>query len=131
MCFIRNCKAQTITRSGNSLCWVTIAVISQELFFVALLIRFGCPTHLIVLRFVEPFFEHLRGLASSLGIFIFTERFWCLMSSPARHRIPSFRFRRGFEVLFPWIDFLFPGPLAFGLLIVVLGRFQTIPIDPG
>ncbi|PYL06736.1 MAG: hypothetical protein DME33_12780 [Verrucomicrobia bacterium] len=65
MCFIRNCKAQTITRSGNSLCWVTNAVISQELFFVALLIRFGRPTYSIVLRFVDACFEHLRGLASS------------------------------------------------------------------
>ena len=41
--------------------------------FVALLVRPGCLTHLIMLRFVDAFFEHLRTLASSLGILIFSE----------------------------------------------------------
>jgi len=43
------------------------------LWFVALLFRPGCLTHLIVLGFGDAFFEHLRTLAPSLGIFIFSE----------------------------------------------------------
>ena len=48
--------------------------------FVALLVRPGCLTHLIVLGFGDAFLEHLRALASSLGIFIFSERVCCLPS---------------------------------------------------
>ena len=48
--------------------------------FVALLVCPGCLTHLIVLRFGDAFFEHLRTLAPSLGIFIFSEGVCCLAS---------------------------------------------------
>ena len=41
--------------------------------FVATLVRPGCLTHLIVLRFAHAFFEHLRTLAPSLGIFVFSD----------------------------------------------------------
>ena len=44
-----------------------------SLWFVALLVCPGCLTHLIVLRFVDAFLEHLRTFASSLGIFVFSE----------------------------------------------------------
>ena len=59
-----------------------VLAVSRELWFqfVALLFRLGCPTHLIVLRFADAFFEHLRTLAPSLGIFIFSERVCCLPS---------------------------------------------------
>src|SRR6266404_8318674 len=66
------------------------------LWFVALLVRQGCLTHLIVLRFADAFFEHLRTLAPSLSIFIFSERVCCLPSGRARHRIPTLRFGYGF-----------------------------------
>jgi len=54
----------------------------RELFlwFVAVLVRPGCLTHLIVLGFGDAFLEHLRALASSLGIFIFSEGVCCLPS---------------------------------------------------
>ena len=48
--------------------------------FVALFVCPGCLTHLIVLRFGDAFFEHLRTLAPSLGIFIFSEGVCCLPS---------------------------------------------------
>jgi hypothetical protein len=48
--------------------------------FVALLFRPGCLTHLIVLGFGDAFFEHLRTLAPSLGIFVFSEGVCCLPS---------------------------------------------------
>src|SRR5438105_4592369 len=50
------------------------------LWFVALLVRPGCLTHLIVLRFGDAFLEHLRTFAPSLGIFIFSEGVCCLPS---------------------------------------------------
>ena len=50
------------------------------LWFVALLFCPGCLTHLIVLCFADAFFEHLRTLAPSLGIFIFSEGVCCLPS---------------------------------------------------
>src|SRR4029077_14875464 len=99
---------------------------ARELFFVALLIRLSCPKHLIVLRFIAAFFVHLRSLASSFGIFIFTERIRCLPSGRTRHGIPIFRFGHGFEVLFPWIDLLFTGQLTFSLLIVSLAGLRRI-----
>jgi len=51
-----------------------------RLFFVALLVSPGCLTHLIMLRFGDAFLEHLGTLASSLGIFIFSEGVGCLPS---------------------------------------------------
>ena len=43
---------------------------ARELFlcFVALLVRPGCLTHLIALRFADAFFKKLRTLAPSLGV---------------------------------------------------------------
>jgi len=55
-------------------------VVLLWLWFVALLVCPGCLTHLIVLRFSDAFLEHLRTLASSLGIFIFSEGVCCLPS---------------------------------------------------
>ena len=98
---------------------------------VAFLLLFGCAKHLIVLRFVDAFLVHLRGLASSFGIFIFTERIRCLVSGRARHGVPTFGLGDGCEVLFLQIDFLFSGQLAFGLLIVRLGRFRRITTVDG
>jgi hypothetical protein len=68
------------------------------LWFVALLFYPGCLTHLIVLRFGDAFFEHLRTLASALGIFVFSEGVCCLPSGRARHGIPTVRFGRQKEV---------------------------------
>src|SRR6266404_9303429 len=93
------------------------------LWFVALLVRPGCLTHLIVLRFGDAFFEKLRTLAPSLGIFIFSERVCCLPSGRARYGIPTLRFGYGFSALFLRIHFRFSRELTFGLLIVSLGRF--------
>ena len=50
------------------------------LWFVAVLVCPGCLTHLIVLRFADAFFEHLRTLAPALGIFVFSEGVCCLPS---------------------------------------------------
>jgi hypothetical protein len=50
------------------------------LWFVALLVCLGCLTHLIVLRIGDAFLEHLRTLAPSLGIFIFSQGVCCLPS---------------------------------------------------
>src|SRR5436189_3923966 len=91
--------------------------------FVALLVRPGCLAHLIVLRFGDAFFEHLRALASSLSIFIFAEGVGCLPSGRARHGIPTLRIGYGFNTLFLRIHFRFSCQLTFGLLIVSLGRF--------
>jgi hypothetical protein len=44
--------------------------------FVALLVCPGGLPHLIVLRFVDAFFEHLRTFAPSLVIFVFSARCW-------------------------------------------------------
>src|SRR6266404_5660342 len=106
---------------------ITVAV-SRELWFqfVALLVRPGCPKHLIVLRFADAFFEHLRTLAPSLGIFIFSEGLCCLPSGRARHGIPTVRFGYGFTTLFLRIHFRFSGQLTFGLLIISLGWFGRI-----
>src|SRR6266550_756908 len=102
---------------------ITVAV-SRELWFqfVALLFRLGCPTHLIVFRFANAFFEHLRTLAPSLGIFIFSEGICCLSAGRTRHGIPTLRFGYGFTTLFLRIHFCFSCQLTFGLLIVSLGR---------
>jgi hypothetical protein len=62
-------RAAGITAAGARELW---------LWFVALLVRPGCLTHLIVLRFGDAFFEHLRTFPSSLGIFVFSERVRCL-----------------------------------------------------
>src|SRR5438552_15533016 len=94
-----------------------------SLWFVALLVRPGCLTHLIVLRFGDAFFEHLRTLAPSLGIFVLPERVCCLPSRRARHGIPTVRIGYGFTTLFLRIHFRFSCQLTFGLLIVSLGRF--------
>src|SRR5206468_8963052 len=91
--------------------------------FVALLVRPGCLTHLIVLSFGDAFFEHLGTLAPSLGIFIFSEGVCCLPSGRARHGIPTLRFGYGFTTLFLRIRFRFSRQLTFGLLKVSLGRF--------
>src|SRR5205814_6882779 len=85
--------------------------------FVALLVRPGCLTHLIVLRFADAFFEHLRTFAPSLGIFIFSEGVCCLPSGRARHGIPTARIGYGFTTLFLRIRFRFSCQLTFGLLI--------------
>ena len=45
-----------------------------RLWFVALLFCPGCLAHLIVLRFGDAFLEHLRTLAPSLVIFVFSAR---------------------------------------------------------
>jgi hypothetical protein len=95
-----------------------------SLWFVALLVRPGCLTHLIVLCFADAFFEKLRTLAPSLGIFIFSEGVCCLPSGRARHGIPTLRFGYGFTTLFLRIHFRFSRQLTFGLLIIGLGRFQ-------
>jgi hypothetical protein len=50
------------------------------LWFVAVLVCPGCLTHLIVFRFGDAFFEKLRTLAPSLGIFIFSQGVCCLPS---------------------------------------------------
>jgi hypothetical protein len=92
------------------------------LWFVALLIRPGCLTHLIVLRFADAFLEHLRTLAASLGIFIFSKGVCCLPSRRPRHGIPTLGCGDGFTTLFLRIHFRFPCQLTFGLLIVSLGR---------
>src|ERR1700693_1417231 len=91
--------------------------------FVALLVCRGCLTHLIVLRFGDAFLEHLRTLAPSLGIFVFSEGVCCLPSRRARQGIPTLRFGYGFTTLFLRIHFRFSCQLTFGLLIVSLGRF--------
>ena len=53
---------------------VAVALLGELRFeFVAPVVRSGSLTHLIVLRFGNAFFEHLRTLAPSLGIFIFSE----------------------------------------------------------
>ena len=95
------------------------------LWFVALLVCPGCLTHLIVLRFADAFLEHLRALAPSFGIFIFTERFRCLASvEPGKGSQAS---ESGNDsILLLWIDVVFSGQLAFGLLIVSFGRFGRI-----
>src|SRR5439155_6728963 len=80
--------------------------------FVALLVRPGCLTHLIVLRFGDAFFEHLRTFAPSLGIFIFSEGVCCLPSGRARYGIPTLRFGYGFTPLFLRIHFRFSCQLA-------------------
>ena len=59
----------TVARARESLLW-----------FVVLLVRPRCLTHLIVLRFADAFFEKLRTLAPSLGIFVFSEGVCCLPS---------------------------------------------------
>src|SRR5258708_40252010 len=103
---------------------ITVARVRELwLWFVALLFRPGCVTHLIVLRFADAFFEHLRTLAPSLGIFIFSEGVCCLPSGRAGHGIPTVRIGYGFTTLFLRIDFRFSRQLTFGLLIVSLGRF--------
>ena len=59
---------------GMAAAEITVARACElSLWFVALLVRPGCLTHLIVLRFGDAFFEHLRTLTPSLGIFIFSE----------------------------------------------------------
>ena len=59
---------------GTAVAGITVARARELWFwFVALLVCPGCLTHLIVLRFGDAFFEHLRTLAPSLGIFIFSE----------------------------------------------------------
>src|SRR6266487_6881763 len=103
---------------------ITLAV-SRELWFpfVAVLVRLGCPTHLIVFRFADAFFEHLRTLAPSLGIFIFSEGICCLSAGRARHGIPTLRFGYGFPTFFLRIRFRFSRQLTFRLLIIGLRRF--------
>src|SRR4029077_17013514 len=102
----------------------TVAVSRKSWFqLVAVLVCPGCLTHLIVLRFADAFFEHLRTLASSLGIFIFSEGVCCLPSSRARQGIPTLRIGYGFTTLFLRIHFRLSCQLTFGLLIVSLGRF--------
>src|SRR5436190_19237050 len=99
--------------------------------FVALLVCPGCLTHLIVLRFGDAFFEHLRTLAPSLGIFVFSEGVCCLPSSGARHGIPTLRFGYGFTTLFLRIHFRFSCQLTFGLLIIGLGWFGRMSVNRG
>src|SRR5947207_8585828 len=99
--------------------------------FVALLVCPGCLTHLIVLRFGDAFFEHLRTLAPSLGIFVFSEGVCCLPSRRARHGIPTARIGYGFTTLFLRIHFRFSRHLTFGLLIVSLGRFGRMSVNRG
>src|SRR6266568_3880352 len=103
---------------------ITLAV-SRELWFpfVAVLFRLGCPTHLIVFRFADAFFEHLRTLAPSLGIFIFSEGICCLSAGRTRHGIPTLRFGYGFPTFFLRIRFRFSRQLTFCLLIIGLRRF--------
>ena len=60
------------------------------LWFVALLIRLGCLTHLIVLRFADAFFEHLGTLAPSFAILVFAKRLRRVASGRAWHWIPAF-----------------------------------------
>src|SRR6266566_4635637 len=105
---------------------ISIAL-SRELWFqfVALLVRASCLTHLIVLRFADAFFEHLRTLAPSLGIFVFSEGVCCLPSGRARHGVPTLRIGYGFTTLFLRIDFRFSCQLTFGLLIVSFGRMTV------
>src|SRR5258705_1815834 len=92
----------------------------------------GMPDDLIVLRFVDAFFEKLRTFAPSLGIFIFSEGVCCLPSGRARHGIPTLRFGYGFTNLFLRIHFRFSGQLTFGLLIVSLGWFgRTMTVNRG
>src|SRR6478752_371665 len=103
---------------------ISVAV-SRELWFqfVAFLVCLGCLTHLIVFRFADAFLEHLRTLAPSLGIFIFSKGVCCLPSGRARHGIPTLGFGDGFATLFLRIYFRFSCQLTFGLSIVSLGRF--------
>src|SRR5207247_8876394 len=112
---------------------VIIAARARELWlwFVALLVCPGCLTHLIVLRFGDAFFEHLRTLAPSLGIFIFSEGVCCLPSRRPRHGIPTVRFGYGFTALFLRIHFRFSCQFTFGLLIVSLGRFGRMSVNRG
>src|SRR4029450_9614052 len=84
------------------------------LWFVALLVRPGCLTHLIVLRFGDAFFEKLPPLAPCLGIFVFSEGVCCLPSGRARHGIPTVRIGYGFTTLFLRIYFRFFCQLTFG-----------------
>src|SRR5947208_1306605 len=99
--------------------------------FVALLVRPGCLTHLIVLRFGDAFFEHLCTLASSLGIFVFSEGVCCLPSGRSRHGIPTIGFGYGFSALFLRIHFRSSCQLTFGLLIVSLGRVGRMTVNRG
>src|ERR1700736_4013373 len=106
--------------------------VHRELGFplVALLVRLGCPTHLIVLRFDDAFFEKLRTLAPSLGIFIFSEGLCCLPSGRAGHGIPAVRFGYGFfAALFLRIRFRVSRQLTFGLLIVSVGRLGRMTVN--
>src|SRR5439155_24435880 len=103
---------------------ITVAV-SRELWFefVDLLVRASCLTHLIVLRFADAFFEHLRTLAPSLGIFVFCEGVCCLSAGRTGQGIPTLRFGYGLPTFFLRIRFRFSRQLTFGLLIIGFGRF--------
>src|SRR6266403_6392391 len=110
------CRARTLG--------IPLAV-SRELWFqfVALLFRLGSPAHLVVFRFADAFFEHLRTLAPSLGIFVFSEGICCLPAGRTGQGIPTLRFGYGFPTFFLRIRFRFSRQLTFGLLIIGFGRF--------